>query len=121
MHPCRVTTGFYFYNFLYHEMEHGTRTVKDSKRRSAFVTGSGSDYEEVEKLQKKTRGFEDEYLKEMEEQRKQRRELEQLKFINDAVLTRRVETRNEFPVLISNIYCRYHIIHFLNSCGRLAV
>ena len=47
------------------------RIVKDSKRRNAFVTGSGSDYEEVEKLQKKTRGFEDEYLKEMEEQRKQ--------------------------------------------------
>jgi hypothetical protein len=64
-------------------------TVKDSKRRSSFVSGSGSDYEEVEKLQEKTRGFEDEYLKEMKEQQKQRRALEQLKFINDAVLARR--------------------------------
>ena len=97
------------------------RTVKDSKRRSAFVSGSSSDYEEVQKLQKKTRGFEDEYLKEMKEQLKKRRALEQLKFINDAVLARRVVTRNEFPVIIPNIYCRYHIIHFLNSCGRLAV
>ena len=65
------------------------RTVKDSKRRSAFDSGSCSDYEEVEKLQKKTRGCEDEYLKEMKERWKQRRALEQLKFINDAVLARR--------------------------------
>ena len=61
------------------------RTFKDSKRRSAFVSGSSSDYEEVQKLQKKTRGFEDEYLKEMKEQLKKRRALEQLKFTNDVV------------------------------------
>ena len=80
------------------------RTVKDSKRRSAFVSGSSSDYEEVQKLQKKTRGFEDEYLKEMnlKEQLKKRRALEQLKFTNDVVLARRVETINEFQVINTN-------------------
>ena len=78
------------------------RTVKDSKRRSAFVSGSSSDYEEVQKLQKKTRGFEDEFLKEMKEQRKRRRALEQLKFTNDVVLARRVETINEFQVINTN-------------------
>ena len=69
-----------------------------------FVSGSSSDYEDVQvqKPQKKTRGFEDEFLKEMKEQRKRRRALEQLKFINDVVLARRVETINEFQVINTN-------------------